>query len=116
MKSEKSGYEIGDFGNTSRHHDVYRRRRELNKSFDQREVIEAVDKNSVSADIGIVPASPGQLRVCQIPLRRTGQSIARVWKSSYLTSFHLRVQRIALSTRGLIADAALEALPRLRSS
>jgi hypothetical protein len=45
--------EIRDFGNTLRHHDVDRQRRELSKLLDESEVGEARYKNSVSTGIGI---------------------------------------------------------------
>ena len=44
--------EVGDFGNTLRHHDVDRQRRELDELLDESEVGEARYKNSVSAGIG----------------------------------------------------------------
>jgi hypothetical protein len=44
---------IRDFGNTLRHHDVDRQRRELSELLDESEVGEAGYKNSVSTGIGI---------------------------------------------------------------
>ena len=41
--------EIADFGNSLRHHDVDRQRRELNELLDEREVGEAGYKNSIGA-------------------------------------------------------------------
>jgi hypothetical protein len=45
--------EIPDFGNTLRHHDVDRQRRESNEFLDESEVGKAGYKNSVSTGIGI---------------------------------------------------------------
>ena len=45
--------EIRDFGNTLRHHDVDRQRREMNELLDESEVGETGYKNSVGTGIGI---------------------------------------------------------------
>jgi hypothetical protein len=50
--------EIRDFGNTLRHHDVDRQRRELSELFDENEVGEAGHKNSISTGVSISPCTP----------------------------------------------------------